>query len=324
MGEGEGDVLRSSFSLRPSLFAFHLRAARVKNLSEESKPTESTEPTTPTPDPPAETTSPLKPETQAKIEKPLPVFHLKLKAKMLEAILSAIAILVDEAAFMVSISGINLKAMDPGRVAMVVFNYPKEAFDEFSVEREGLIAFNLKEALKILRRTGKDDNAELTMQNTSAKLNLKLDSKAAMRLFDIPALETDEVEELPEPKLSHKARINLTAETLKGALEDAALVSDHVQIIVEPEVFQLKAAGDLTKADIKIVKGISADLLNIEVQEQSKATFSLKWLTEISKKLADLAETTTVQLATDMPIQIDAEAGKGSITFYTAPRIEIE
>lgn len=295
----------------------------------ENQPTEveetapETEPTTATPDLPAETTNPLQPETQNKVEKPLPVFRLKLKAKMLEVILSAIAILIDEAAFMVSASGINLKAMDPGRVAMVVFNYPKEAFDEFSVEREGLIAFNLSETLKILRRTGKDDNAELIMQSTSAKLNLKIDSKAAMRLFDIPALEPSD-EELPEPKLSLKARINLTSETLKNALEDAALVSDHAQLIATLEVFQLKAAGDLTKADIKIVKGVSPDLLSLEVLEESKAVFSLEWLTAIAKKLADLAETTTVQFATDMPIQIDANTDKGRITFYTAPRIEVE
>jgi len=308
-------------------------------LSDENKPNDVSEPTpapeptpteaqtTPKPteatDSPAETTNPLQPETQEKVETSLPVFRLKLKAKMLEAILSAIAILVDEATFMVKASGINLKAMDPSRVAMVVFNYPKEMFDEFSVEREGLIAFNLSEALKILRRAGKDDNAELTMLSTSAKLNVEINGKATMRLFDISALEPDE-EELPEPKLSHKTRMKLTAEMLKSAFEDVALVSDHTQIIVEPEVFQLKAAGDLMRADIKIVKGVSPDLLDIEVSERSKATFSLSWLTEIAKKVADLADTATVQLATDMPIQIDANTSKGSITFYAAPRVEVE
>jgi len=331
MGERQSDVRFkkpiSTFDHRfcplPSACVWVKNTMSEENV--ENKPSDVAEPTTEpepqTTDTPAtDTTNPLQPE---KTEKPLPVFRLKLKAKMLEAILSAIAVIIDEATFMVSATGINLKTMDPGRVAMVVFNYPKEAFDEFSMEREGLIAFNLSEALKILKRTGKDDNAELIMQSTSAKLNLKIDSKATMRLFDMSTLEPEE-EELPEPKLSHKARIKLTFETLKSALEDAALVSDHVQINVEPEVFQLKAEGDLTRADIKIVKGLSPDLLDIEVVEQSKATFSLNWLTAIAKKLADLAETATVQFATDIPIQIDAEAGKGSITFYTAPRIEVE
>lgn len=297
----------------------------MKNLSEnqENKPPEVTDPT-PEPQTPPQTATTLKPSEEPK--KPLPIFNFKLKAKVLEAILSAIAIIIDEATFTITLNGVNLKALDPGRVVMVVFNYPKEAFEEFSVSREGPITFNIKEALKILRRTGKDDTAELVMVSDSARLFLKVHSKHAERLFDIPTLESSE-EELPEPKLSLEAKIKLTTQVLNSAVEDAAIVSDHVKILTVPEIFELKATGDMTTADIKLVKGISPDLLDLEKQDLTKptsATFSLEWLKAMSKTIKDISDVVVVSYSTDMPIQIDVQNTKGSMTFYQAPRIEVE
>lgn len=289
--------------------------------SDVAEPQPETEQTVPVDPQPAQT---LKPAEEPK--KPLPVFHLKLKAKVLEAILAAIAIIIEEATFTISAGNVNLKALDPGRVVMVVFNYPKEAFDEFGVDREGLLAFDVTQALKILRRTGKDDVAELVMISNSARLILKVHDKHAERLFDLPILEPSE-EEIPEPKLSHEAKIKLTTPALQSAVEDAVLVSDHARLITQPEIFELKAAGDMLQGNIKFVKGVSPDLLELEKQDMSKPTsavFSLTWLKELVKGMAAVADIAVINYSTDMPIQIDAQNIKGSMSFYQAPRIEAE
>ena len=46
-------------------------------------------------------------------------------AKFLKDMMGAISILVDEATFDVTPEGIKLRAMDPSRVAMVDFEWPK-------------------------------------------------------------------------------------------------------------------------------------------------------------------------------------------------------
>jgi len=305
----------------------------VTQMSEEKKDPTSSPPTnvpeTPSNQPAPENTqeATVKPEDKGlktSENTPLPVFDLRLKAKVLLAIFAAIATLIDEATFKIAQAGISLKAMDPSRVAMVVFEHPREAFDEFSVSREGLICIDIEAALKILRRADKDDNVQLSMRSDSPKLLLKIHGKYE-RTFDIPSLEPS-TEEIPSPKLSHDTTVKITVQGLIGVVEDLAIVSDHFKIIATPNLLQFKATGDVVRGDINFAKGMP-DLLDLQKNDATKpttATFSLEYFKEIVKNVKDVGDTATLQFATDMPIQIDIQNSKGSMRFYQAPRIEVE
>ena len=273
-------------------------------------------------------TATLKPSEEPK-KNLTPIFSLKLKAKILEAILTAIAVIIDEATFTISAASVNLRAMDPSRVVMIVFGYPKEAFDEFAVDREGKITFNIAEALKIVKRASKDETVEFVMSNEATLgrllLTIKVHGKYE-RVFTLPILESSE-EELPEPKINFDTTVKMTADALNNAVQDTALVSDHVKVIASSEVLEFAAAGDTNEAQVKFVKGLSEGLLEISKQDMNNATkavFSLSYLTEMAKKLVDVADTVTLEYATDMPMKIQAQNVKGSMVFYQAPRIEVE
>ena len=75
-------------------------------------------------------------------------------AKVLKDMMGAISILVDEATFDLTPEGITLRAMDPSRVAMVDFEWPKAVFDEYSCSETTKMCINISEMLKLLRRTG--------------------------------------------------------------------------------------------------------------------------------------------------------------------------
>jgi len=77
-------------------------------------------------------------------------------------------------------------------------------------------------------------------------------------------------------------------------------------------------------ATIELKKGSDA-LLDIQAEEPAKATFSLSYLTEIVKAASATSELATIEFATDMPIRIDFQQPKeGKLTYYLAPRIEVE
>jgi len=271
-------------------------------------------------------TNPLVNETPKKSS--TPIFHLGLKAKPLLAILSAIAVLVDEATFMFSAGNISLRAMDPSRIAMVVFNYPKEAFDIFSVDREGKITFDVGEVIKILKRADKEDLVELAMTDKESLLpmKVKLDTKKRLSVFDVPILESEQ-EDLPEPKISFETNVKITSEGLKSAVEDVSIVSDHVEVLTTPDMFRMKAAGEVTKADIKFAKGVSEALLDVSKQDlnlETRAVFSLEYFREIVKGLGEVADILEVSYAKEMPIKLEAQGTKGSMRFFQAPRIEVE
>jgi len=243
-------------------------------------------------------------------------------AKLLRDMITAISTLVDEATFNVAPEGLKLRAMDPSRVAMIDFEWPKTIFDEYTCDQPTKMCINVGEMLKLLRRTGKDESVELTLDEKTNRLNVAIKGKYE-RTFNMPTLEATE-EEVPTPKITFNVRAKVTTDGLHQAIEDVLLVSDHVKIEVDPEKVTMRAAGDLMGATIELKKGSDA-LLDIEAKEPSKATYSLSYLSEIIKTAAASSEIATLEFSNDMPIRIDFQQPKeGKLTFYLAPRIEVE
>jgi len=243
-------------------------------------------------------------------------------AKFLKDMMSAISILIDEATFDVTSDGIKLRAMDPSRVAMVDFEWPKTMFDEYVCDERMKMCVNISEMLKLLRRTGKDESVELSLDEKTGRLKITIKGKYT-RTFNMPTLEAIE-EEVPTPKVTFNIRAKTTTEGLREAIEDASLVSDHVRIEADNEKMVMHATGDLMGVTIELKKGSDA-LLDIEAKEASKATFSLSYLSEIVKAAVATSDITTLEFSTDMPIKLDFKQPKeGKLTFYLAPRIEVE
>jgi proliferating cell nuclear antigen len=77
-------------------------------------------------------------------------------------------------------------------------------------------------------------------------------------------------------------------------------------------------------ATITIQKG-NDTLLDLEVKENAKATYSLSYLSEIIKAAAATSDIATLEFSSDMPVKIDFQQAKeGKLTFFLAPRIETE
>jgi len=251
------------------------------------------------------------------------VFKLKVAdAKLLRDMITSISILVDEATFKLDPEGMKLRAMDPSRVAMVDFEWPKTIFEEYMCTEPTKMCINISELLKLLKRAGKDEVVELSLDEKTSRLQLKITGKYA-RNFTMPTLEASE-EEVPTPKLTFNVKAKTTTQGLSQAIEDAQLVSDHVRIEADAEKIVFNAAGDLMGATITLQKG-SDTLLDLEIKEPAKSTFSLSYLSEIIKTASATSDIATMEFSTDMPIKIDFQQTKeGKLTFYLAPRIETE
>ena len=251
------------------------------------------------------------------------MFKLKVAdAKLLRDMITSISILVDEATFKLDPEGMKLRAMDPSRVAMVDFEWPKTVFEEYMCTEPTKMCINISELLKLLKRAGKDEVVELSLDEKTSRLQLKITGKYA-RNFTMPTLEASE-EEVPTPKLTFNVKAKTTTQGLSQAIEDAQLVSDHVRIEADAEKIVFNAAGDLMGATITLQKG-SDTLLDLEVKEPAKSTFSLSYLSEIIKTASATSDIATMEFSTDMPIKIDFQQTKeGKLTFYLAPRIETE
>jgi len=251
------------------------------------------------------------------------LFKVKVAdAKLLKDMMTAISTLIDEATFDINPDGIKLRAMDPSRVAMIDFEWPKTIFDEYNCNEPMKMCINISEMLKLLRRTEKDESVELSLDENTGRLQITITGRY-VRSFNMPTLEAVE-EEVPTPKVAFNVEAKVTTDGLAKAIEDANLVSDHVRIEIDKEKMVMRATGDLMGATIEMKKGSDA-VLDLEAKEASKATFSLSYLSEIVKAATATSDVATIEFSTDMPIRLDFQQSKeGKLTFYLAPRIEVE
>ena len=184
------------------------------------------------------------------------------------------------------------------------------------------MCINISELLKLIKRAGKDETVELTLDEKTGRLEIKVLGRYK-RNFTMPTLEASE-EEVPTPKIAFNVKAKTSTQGLSQAIEDAQLVSDHVRIEADSEKLVLNATGDLMGATITLQKGSDA-LLDLETKEASKATFSLSYLSEIIKAASATSDIATLEFSSDMPVRIDfQQTKKGKLTFFLAPRIETE
>ncbi len=231
--------------------------------------------------------------------------------------ISIISELVNEARFRINKNALELVAMDPANVAMVVFKLFSSSFAEYNVPKETEIAINLVNLKQILRRVSANDIVILELSDNKLKIQLKSDS---VRTFSLPIIDFDEKEQRI-PNLTFPVTVTTPSTMLSGAIEDADIVGESVTFAADKDRFIINAEGDLSKANIEIKNG---DGTRIEVTSdaQLKAKYSIEYLKKMIQG-SKLAKEVTVYFSQDYPLKIDYKViDKVYLSFILAPRVE--
>jgi proliferating cell nuclear antigen len=231
--------------------------------------------------------------------------------------ISIISDLVTEAQFVVTTNGVELKAMDPANVAMVIFNLLSSSFVEYDVKQEQRLGLNLNDLKQVLKRCGSGDTITLELEDEKLKVTMK---GAATRTFHLPLINLED-EEQKIPDLSFNALVECDASVLDQGVEDADIVAESVSLIADKDTFTIAASGDLSKARLDVPKG---DETKIEVDDEQRAKYSIEYLKKMisGSKIADKA---TVKFSSDYPLRLEyLEKNKVQLAFILAPRVENE
>jgi len=237
---------------------------------------------------------------------------------LLKDSIAVISELVNEARFKITKDAIELVAMDPANVAMVVFKLLASSFVEYDVKETTEVAINLSNLKQILRRAKANDmlTLELTEDN---KLQIKFKSKST-RTFSIPIIELEDKEQ-KVPELEFPISIRTNSSTLNEAIEDVDIIAESVSFICEDQKLMLHATGDLSKANIEILQNEDTKIEN-KSSGKTKAKYSIEYLKKMAagSKLADKVE---LFFNTDYPLKLQyTTVDKVSLMFILAPRVE--
>ncbi len=236
--------------------------------------------------------------------------------KYLKESISIISELVNEASFKITKDAIELVAMDPANVAMVIYKLLGSCFTEYNVENEVDLAVNLSNIKQILRRAKPNDMISLELEgNEKLKITLKSNT---LRTFYIPIIELEEREQ-KIPDLNFPATITTNSTVFNDAIEDVDVVAESVILSSEPGKFNLLAEGDLSKVDVEIKE---SEETKIETQEMVKAKYSIEYLKKMING-SKLSNEVTINLGKDYPLKISyTVVDKVLMSFILAPRVD--
>ncbi len=237
--------------------------------------------------------------------------------KYLKESIAIISELVNEAKLRISKDGIELVAMDPANVAMVIFRLLPTAFTEYDVEKPADIAINLTNLRQILRRANPTDMLTLELDANKLKIQLK---SASTRTFSLPIIDMEEKDQ-KIPELSFPVNIEADSALFNEAVNDADIVSESVSLLAEPGKLSLQAEGDLNTAAIEIR---DSETVKISAKEKTKAKYSIEYLKKMIEG-SKLSDRVLIQFNKDYPLKITyAAVDKVMMAFILAPRVDTD
>ncbi len=237
--------------------------------------------------------------------------------KFLKDSITIISELVSEARFKITPDAIELVAMDPANVAMVIFKLLSSTFVEYSVDKEQVLAINLNDLKQVLKRA--KPNETLTLETEPGKLKITLKSNTT-RSFHLPLIEVEEKDQ-KVPNLEFKAVIELPSTLFNEAIEDCDIIADAVMLQAEDKKFSVMAAGDLSKATIEIPADHET---KIKTDMKQKSKYSIEYLKKMiqGSKIADKVE---VKFSNNYPLMLEYKVlNRVQLSFILAPRVDTE
>lgn len=233
--------------------------------------------------------------------------------------LDAISSLITEGTFKVSKNGIELIAMDPASVAMVVFRLLPSAFLDYECEKDDLMTLNITNFVSVLKRARAND--KIALELTENKLNIKMvgDFK---RNFSLPLIDTPpQSQKIPE--LTFNTKIELFANVLQDGIKDASMISDCVVFEANSEKFTIKSFGDTSETKLELAKN-SPSMVTMEYTSDSSSKYSIDYLDKILKA-AKSSDKIKLNFSTDYPVKIEcSKIDRYQVSFILAPRVDTD
>ena len=232
---------------------------------------------------------------------------------------SSIKTLVEEATFEASTESLSFRAMDPSHVALVDLYWPNSAFEKYECDKQFKFSMRVEDLVKLIGRSDTKDNVEISSTEEDA-IMMKF-MNGYKREFIIHLIESSTAT-APLPKLEFDTKITLTKSVFEKVLSDVSVVSDQVTIHAAKDTLAFSGKSDVGAASIQLDK-TGADILDLQVKAESRATYNIDYLLSITKAAGSASDTLICEFSTKKPVRLEFKLNdQGSrIHYYLAPRV---
>jgi proliferating cell nuclear antigen len=215
--------------------------------------------------------------------------------------IEAVRDFVEEPTLVRTDEGLRIVGMDPSHVILV-----DAVWKTLEIDIQQPVTINANDVVKLLK-------------GLEGEVDVKVEDKRLKIVNDVFRLELPILDRgagnVPKPKLSFDARLEVSTAELAKAVSKAAEVSDHCRLTAKNGELVLSAKNDLYLFEQKIKPE------KFEAEKEVKASFGLHYLESILKTLKKIAEKIEVEYANDRPVRLSAANEKLAVEILCAPRI---
>ncbi|MCI4327461.1 MAG: DNA polymerase sliding clamp [Thermoplasmata archaeon] len=243
------------------------------------------------------------------------MFKARVKMEVLREVVEVISTLVSEVKLTISKDGLEVKAVDPSHVAMLVLKLNKSAFEEFTGEATE-IGIDVEKLKEVLRLSKPGDILDLQYDGGKNRLVIHVGKVTRHMSVVDPAGITD-----PKvPNVSPPGLVVVNMDELRQGIRGSESISDHVTLTLEPDGFTMHSEGETDRVDMKLLK---EGLAKLEVKETVRSMYPLDFFSSMVKSITS-SDKVTLHVGNEYPLKIEFEVagGKGEGRFLLAPRVE--
>lgn len=238
--------------------------------------------------------------------------------RLLRDSLVIISDLVNEINFKVAKDKVEIIAIDPANVAMVVFKLLSSSFSEYEVENEKILGVNLVNLTQILKRAKPTDILSMELDEERNRLKISLKGTTS-RNFDLALIDIEEKEQ-KIPNLKYSSKIVTNNILFNEAIEDMDVVANSLSLELQGDKFLVHTEGSLSAGKVEINADEETEINN-PAGEEFVARYSVEYLKKIMKG-AKLANNVSLEFGQDYPLRAEYRiTDKLSLMFILAPRI---
>jgi len=203
------------------------------------------------------------------------MMEFEINAGLLQRVLEATAVVIDEPTLVVSDAGISVVSLDEAKVVLVQLGLRKSEFRVYDIgEKTQRISFDTGLLASYLK--GAEGTAVLTVEGH--KIDLMIPSKYGFKTFEVPLLAETGSTRVPKIDLESRCKLDL------GGLQSVVRDGDKVKaanciFTASDDNLDVRLDGEKGSANnmLEIGKGI----IDSQFTTNSKFVISLEWLKDV-------------------------------------------
>ncbi|MCE4608726.1 MAG: DNA polymerase sliding clamp [Caldisphaeraceae archaeon] len=237
----------------------------------------------------------------------------------LKKIAQALARINDEGIFNFSDDGLLSWFFSPDKTVLGIFKVSSTAFEELSLDGSISIGVDMNDLSKVLRRATRNDKISLEYSTGHGFMKvLLIDEKTGVeRSFEVSAGESEE-REIREINMKPTARFVISPNDIDTMINDAKLVADVLKFIGKDNGIIVEASGE--EKFYRWEMRLEDPLDEVAVEDYTEASYSLNALGSSIKPVTTIAESISMEFATDYPLKMDFNiSGPEEFIMYIAP-----